>query len=181
MPASVPRVVEAGATHNDPDALATLWPRACERLAMELPEQQYNTWIRPLPAAEVSQADGTTMVAVRVPNRFMLDWIRTQYSARLEAILTELQPGEVRMDIALAPRTAASVPAVGGMLRPGMAMPGRALPPNAQVQQGAQQGGPAGAAQALHSAPGQGLTPPAWRASGPRWRRRGPLRSRPVA
>ena len=37
------------------------------------------------------------MVAVRVPNRFMLDWIRTQYSARLEAILSELQPGEVRM------------------------------------------------------------------------------------
>ena len=28
-----------------------LWQRACERLAEQLPEQQYNTWIRPLPAA----------------------------------------------------------------------------------------------------------------------------------
>jgi chromosomal replication initiator protein len=114
---------------NDPD---TLWLRACERLAMELPEQQYNTWIRPLPPADISLADGMTTVAVRVPNRFMLDWIRTQYSARLEAILCDLQGGgEIRMDIALASRVAAP-PA--GAARPGMAMPGRALPSNAQPQ-----------------------------------------------
>jgi chromosomal replication initiator protein len=112
-------------------AIDTLWQRACERLAMELPEQQYNTWIRPLPPADVSQADGTTMVSVRVPNRFMLDWIRTQYSVRLEAILSELQPGEIRMDIALAPRAA---PVASTGVRPPMAMPGRALPPNAQAQ-----------------------------------------------
>jgi chromosomal replication initiator protein len=117
---------------TDPSgAIDTLWQRACERLAMELPEQQYNTWIRPLPPADVSQADGTTMVSVRVPNRFMLDWIRTQYSVRLEAILSELQPGEIRMDIALAPRVA-PVASTGARLP--MAMPGRALPPNAQAQ-----------------------------------------------
>ncbi|WP_431264379.1 DnaA N-terminal domain-containing protein [Roseateles chitinivorans] len=28
---------------------AALWQRGCERLAAELPEQQFNTWIRPLP------------------------------------------------------------------------------------------------------------------------------------
>lgn len=114
-----------------PDSVdpATLWQRACERLATELPEQQFNTWIRPLPPAEVGQQDGLTVVNVRVPNRFMLDWIRTQYSGRLEAILTELQPGEVRMDISLAPRSATPM---GASLRPAMPMPGRALPPNAQ-------------------------------------------------
>jgi chromosomal replication initiator protein len=111
------------------DDPATLWQRTCERLATELPEQQFNTWIRPLPPAEVSQADGVTQVSVRVANRFMLDWIRTQYSARLEAILAELQAGEIRLELALAPRVA--VAATG--LRPGMVMPGRALPPNAQT------------------------------------------------
>ncbi len=128
LPASS-HTLAAEAPHplNDP---ASLWPRACERLAMELPEQQFNTWIRPLPPAEVSQPDGQTLVSVRVPNRFMLDWIRTQYSARLEAILGELQSGEVRMDITLAPRVAQASSAV----RPGMAMPGRALPANAQSQ-----------------------------------------------
>ncbi len=109
---------------------------------MELPEQQFNTWIRPLPPADVSLADGVTSVCVRVPNRFMLDWIRTQYSTRLESILTELQGGEVRMDIALAPR--AAMPAPAQALRPpGMVMPGRALPPNAQAAQTHQAAQPA--------------------------------------
>ncbi len=120
----------------------SLWQRACERLAMELPEQQFNTWIRPLPPADVGLADGVTSVCVRVPNRFMLDWIRTQYSTRLESILTELQGGEVRMDIALAPR--AAMPAPAQALRPpGMVMPGRALPPNAQAAQPHQAAQPA--------------------------------------
>ena len=127
----------------------TLWQRACERLAMELPEQQYNTWIRPLPPADVGLDGGVTTVSVRVPNRFMLDWIRTQYSARLETILSDLQPGEIRMDIALAPRTAAPVAQPGGP-RPGMVMPGRALPPNAQQAQPAY--APAGMPQ-----PGQAM------------------------
>ena len=33
-----------------------LWLRGCERLAAELPEQQFNTWIRPLPAADIVDA-----------------------------------------------------------------------------------------------------------------------------
>jgi chromosomal replication initiator protein len=35
---------------------ADLWQLGCERLAAELPEQQFNTWIRPLPPAEVADA-----------------------------------------------------------------------------------------------------------------------------
>ena len=95
------RDLGADASLPDTGDLASLWARTCARLAMELPEQQFNTWIRPLPPAEVSQEGGVTLVGLRVPNRFMLDWIRTQYSARIEGILGELQPGEVRMDLSL--------------------------------------------------------------------------------
>ena len=65
-----------------------LWPRGCERLAAELPEQQFNTWIRPLPAPDVAD-DGPegAVVSLRVPNRFKLDWIRSQYAGRIEATL----------------------------------------------------------------------------------------------
>jgi chromosomal replication initiator protein len=107
-----------------------LWQRACERLAAELPEQQFNTWIRPLTAtvsplstdhsatvspsptdasATVSPSstngsatDPATVVTVRVPNRFKLDWIRTQYAARLQTVLTELAGAEVRLDLGVA-------------------------------------------------------------------------------
>lgn len=88
---------------------ADLWLRGCERLAAELPEQQFNTWIRPLPAADVTdQGDAGTVVTLRVPNRFKLDWIRTQYAGRIEALLSELAGKPVRLDIALALRDAAS-------------------------------------------------------------------------
>lgn len=87
---------------------ADLWQRGCERLAAELPEQQFNTWIRPLPAAEVTDQGATgAVVLLRVPNRFKLDWIRNQYAGRIEALLTELAGKPVRLDITLAARDAA--------------------------------------------------------------------------
>jgi chromosomal replication initiator protein len=129
LPASA-HTLGADASPTPTDA-ASLWQRTCERLAMELPEQQFNTWIRPLPPAEVAQAEGVTLVSVRVPNRFMLDWIRTQYSGRLEAILGDLLPGEFRLDIAQAPRMAAPMSAGPALRPPGMVPAGRALPPNA--------------------------------------------------
>jgi chromosomal replication initiator protein len=89
---------------------ADLWQRGCEKLAAELPEQQFNTWIRPLPAADVTDdASGGSVVTVRVPNRFKLDWIRNQYAGRIEAVLTELAGKPVRLDITLAPREAAAL------------------------------------------------------------------------
>ncbi len=85
---------------------ADLWELGCERLAAELPEQQFNTWIRPLAAAEITDQVGIGAVAtLRVPNRFKLDWIRTQYAGRIEAVLTDLAGKPVRLDITLAVRT----------------------------------------------------------------------------
>ena len=93
---------------------ADLWQRGCERLAAELPEQQFNTWIRPLPAADVTDdAGGGAVVTVRVPNRFKLDWIRNQYAGRIESVLTELAGKPVRLDVTLAPREAPAVPRRG--------------------------------------------------------------------
>ena len=100
----------------------TLWQRGCTQLAAELPEQQFNTWIRPLPPAEVSAATdaaGSTVVSLRVPNRFKLDWIRSQYAARIEGVLSGLAGTPVRLELQLAPREAAAV-------SPAQAVPGAA-------------------------------------------------------
>ena len=83
-----------------------LWQRGCERLAADLPEQQFNTWIRPL-SGSVSVTEGTAgagpTVVVRVPNRFKLDWIRAQYASRIEALLGELAGAPVRLELSVAP------------------------------------------------------------------------------
>ena len=102
---------------------ADLWQRSRERLAAELPEQQFNTWIRPLAAAEVTDrgAEGA-VVTLRVPNRFKLDWIRNQYAGRIEAVLADLAGKPVRLDIALAARDATPEPSRTSALD-GMPMP----------------------------------------------------------
>jgi len=81
-----------------------LWHRSCERLATELPEQQFSTWIRPLPPADFTDVGDGAVALVRVPNRFKLDWIRSQYGSRIESVLTELAGKPVRLELALAPR-----------------------------------------------------------------------------
>jgi len=98
-----------------------LWHRGCERLATELPEQQFSTWIRPLAPADFTDEGEGAVALVRVPNRFKLDWIRSQYSARIESVLTELAGKPVRLELALAPRDApaaghASSPAGSGFI-----------------------------------------------------------------
>ena len=61
-----------------------LWEACVDQLAQELPEQQFNTWIRPL-VAEV--ADDLTKVTLLVANRFKLDWVRAQYAGKITAML----------------------------------------------------------------------------------------------
>ena len=99
---------------------ADLWQRGCERLAAELPEQQFNTWIRPLVAAEVTDdGDSGATVTLRVPNRFKLDWIRNQYGGRIEALLAELAGKPVRLEIMLTARdTPPSHAATAGVAGP---------------------------------------------------------------
>jgi chromosomal replication initiator protein len=80
-----------------------LWQRGCEQLAAELPEQQFNTWIRPLPPAEVAVHDEAAVVSLRLPNRFKLDWIRSQYANRIEEVLSRLAGKPVSLQLQLAP------------------------------------------------------------------------------
>jgi chromosomal replication initiator protein len=83
-----------------------LWQRGCEQLAAELPEQQFNTWIRPLPAADVAVNGESAVVSLRVPNRFKLDWIRSQYANRIESVLTRLAGKPVTLMLLLSPSAA---------------------------------------------------------------------------
>jgi chromosomal replication initiator protein len=79
----------------------TLWQACVGELARELPEQQFNTWIKPL-AAQVSEDQQS--VTIHVANRFKLDWIRAQYAARLADVLAKLQGHPVKLELVITPR-----------------------------------------------------------------------------
>ena len=80
-----------------------LWQICLDELAQELPEQQFNTWIKPLTA---QVADDFSKVTIFVGNRFKLDWIRAQYAGRFTALLERLQGQKVTVELALAMREA---------------------------------------------------------------------------
>jgi chromosomal replication initiator protein len=62
----------------------TLWNRCIRDLQAELPEQQFNTWIRPLQAVE----DGSVL-RLLAPNRFVVDWLQKHYIERILEIIDD--------------------------------------------------------------------------------------------
>ena len=89
-----------------------LWQACVDQLAQELPEQQFNTWIKPL-SAQV--ADDLSKVTIFVANRFKLDWIRAQYSSRMAGLLEKLYGQAITIELALAPREIVSRSHIGQM------------------------------------------------------------------
>ena len=83
------------------DLGSNLWQGCVEQLAQELPEQQFNTWIKPLHAVAASDLSKLTIL---VGNRFKLDWIRAQYAARISALVEQLNGQPITVELALAPR-----------------------------------------------------------------------------
>ena len=79
----------------------SLWQNCVDLLAQELPEQQFNTWIRPL-SAQIPE--DFSKVTIFVANRFKLDWVRAQYSARIAVTLERLYGQPVQVELAITPR-----------------------------------------------------------------------------
>lgn len=61
----------------------SLWQQCIRTLKVELSEQQFNTWIRPLQAVEEG-----SVLKLLAPNRFVVDWVKEHC---LELISAELQ------------------------------------------------------------------------------------------
>ena len=61
---------------------AALWSRCVRTLQVELTEQEFNTWIRPLQAVE----DGRTL-RLLAPNRFVINWVEQHYLDKIRTLL----------------------------------------------------------------------------------------------
>ena len=80
---------------------SALWSSCLDVLARELPEQQFGTWIKPL---QIQLDGGDGRLRLMVANRFKLDWIRTQYAARIAAILEQIHGGAIDFELVLTPK-----------------------------------------------------------------------------
>ena len=82
----------------------SLWQQCLVRLENELPEQQFNTWIRPLHAIE--NGDNLRLLA---PNQFVLEWVRKHHFETISQTLNDLGPQtatRVQLDIGSSKSTA---------------------------------------------------------------------------
>jgi len=68
---------------------ASLWTRCMGALEAELPEQQFNTWVRPLQAME-----GNGALKLLAPNRFVVDWINANLLPRIGELLRNESTGD---------------------------------------------------------------------------------------
>ncbi|MDH3351873.1 MAG: chromosomal replication initiator protein DnaA [Gammaproteobacteria bacterium] len=90
----------------------TLWDRCVRDLQAEIPEQEFNTWIRPLQAVE----DGGTL-RVLAPNRFVVDWLKQHYIDRILQLVGD-QDDKTRLIIEVGSRQASPPPSTGQRPRP---------------------------------------------------------------
>lgn len=63
-------------------AETTLWNRCIRDLQAELPEQEFNTWIRPLQAIE-----DRDVLRLLAPNKYVVDWLNANYIGRILEIV----------------------------------------------------------------------------------------------
>jgi chromosomal replication initiator protein len=61
---------------------ASLWNRCLRLLESEIPEQQFNTWVRPLQAVEENG-----VLKLLAPNRFVVDWLTQNLRTRIEELM----------------------------------------------------------------------------------------------
>ena len=88
--------------------MSATWSRCVGALENELPQQQFNTWVKPLQAIEGSE--GLRLLA---PNRFVVDWVRSNLLARIENLLLADGGMPVSVEIGSRETAAGAAPALG--------------------------------------------------------------------
>ncbi|QOZ82013.1 MULTISPECIES: chromosomal replication initiator protein DnaA [Chromobacterium] len=107
--------------------LDQFWPGCLARLEAELSSQQFNTWIKPLSAETTEEG-----IALFAPNRFIMQFIKDRFLARIEELAVELV-GECLVELRLG--APAGRPLAAPAMAPAKAKPAPSVPvPSAPSQ-----------------------------------------------
>jgi chromosomal replication initiator protein len=78
------------------------WQHCSALLERELTPQQYVTWIKPLAPVAFDAAANTLSIAA--PNRFKLDWVKSQFSGRISDMARDFWHAPVDVQFVLDPK-----------------------------------------------------------------------------
>ncbi len=86
--------------------MSKLWDDTLAHLKLNLSPQHYSTWIKPLRLVKIEQ----DMVYLEVPNRFVLDWVKENYSKLIQKILSEISAVTYRIQFTVDSKTRDKLP-----------------------------------------------------------------------
>ena len=127
------------------------WQHCSALLERELTPQQYVTWIKPLAPVAFDAAANTLSIAA--PNRFKLDWVKSQFSGRISDLARDFWQAPVEVQFVLDPKAglrasvggASSVPLPRVPASVAAALAANGGMPSAGAASGASRGEPNGA------------------------------------
>ncbi|WP_454709608.1 chromosomal replication initiator protein DnaA, partial [Cupriavidus nantongensis] len=125
------------------------WQAAAAQLERELTPQQFKTWIKPL--APVAFDEDTHALRIAAPNRFKLDWVKSQFSGRITALACEYWEAQVSVQFVLDPAASGRAAAYMQPAQPGMGPGGM----DSHAAPGTGMGGYPGAQPGAHPMGGQ--------------------------
>ncbi|NHZ92916.1 chromosomal replication initiator protein DnaA [Massilia sp. CCM 8733] len=82
--------------------MENFWQTCSAQLELELTPQQFSAWIKPLVALDYE--DGKLRIAA--PNRFKLDWVKSQFANRITALASQYWEAPTEVQFVLDPRNA---------------------------------------------------------------------------
>jgi chromosomal replication initiator protein len=94
------------------------WNACLQAFERELTQQQYITWIQPLRCRDEEGA-----LRLTAPNRFVLQWVRERFGARIVSLATAAAGAAVSVEYAVADAPAPAQPPVVERARVGQAAP----------------------------------------------------------
>jgi len=86
--------------------MSKLWDDTLAHLELNLSPQHFSTWIKPLKLVKIEQ----DMVYLEVPNRFVLDWVKENYSKLIQKNLSALSAVSYRLHFDVSNQVVAQSP-----------------------------------------------------------------------
>ena len=92
--------------------MSSIWDNCLSKLENEISNTDFSTWIRPLQAIE---SEG--QIKLLAPNRFVLDWVKQHYFAKIEASVHEFSNGTLTLNLEIGSKKS-TTPAVINSVKP---------------------------------------------------------------
>jgi chromosomal replication initiator protein len=86
--------------------MSSIWNNCLSKLENEISGSDFSTWIRPLQAIERNG-----QIKLLAPNRFVLDWIKEHYFAKIEETIHEFSNGTLTLSLEIGTKSASFAPA----------------------------------------------------------------------